>query len=124
MRTVFVATCLFVALTVVSCEPVLSQDEKPKYTIAEVMKKGQSKGGLYMKVVTGKASDAEAKTLLEMYQSLARQKPPVGAADSWKTKTSALIEGAQLYVSGKKDDAQARLRDAGNCMNCHKVHKG
>ena len=127
MRMVFAGSCVAVALVVAAHAPVFSQDKKddaPKYTIAEVMKKGQSKGGLYPKLVTGKASEAEAKTLLEMYKSLANQKPPIGDGDSWKRKTTALIEAAQLYVDGKKDDGQSKLRDAGNCMNCHKAHKG
>jgi cytochrome c553 len=126
MRMVIAGTCLVVALAAVAHSSAAGQDkdETPKYTIKEVMKKGQNKGGLYMKVLSGKASDADAKTLLEMYQSLAKQKPPAGDADSWKTKTTALIEGAQLYVDGKKDDGLAKMRDAGNCMNCHKVHKG
>jgi hypothetical protein len=127
MRMVFAGTCLLAALSVVAHSPAFSQDQKddaPKYTIKDVMKKGQSKGGLYAKLMMGKASDADAKTLLEMYQALSKQKPPVGDADSWKMKTTALVEAAQLYVDGKKDDSQAKLRDAGNCMNCHKAHKG
>jgi hypothetical protein len=127
MRSVFAGTCLFMALAIVAHSPAISQDQKddaPKYTIKEVMKKGQAKGGLYPKLVMGKASESEAKSLLEMYKALSKQKPPVGDAESWKTKTAALIEATQLYVDGKKDDSLAKLRDAGNCMNCHKAHKG
>jgi hypothetical protein len=126
MRMVFAGTCLMVGLSLVAQSTAFTQDkdDKPKYSISEIMKKGQSKGGLYPKVMMGKATEAEAKTLLEMYKSLAKQQPPAGDAESWKTKTTALIEGAQLFVDGKKDDGQAKLRDAGNCMMCHKAHKG
>jgi hypothetical protein len=125
MRMMFAGTCLVLALAVAAHSNAAGQSkDDPKYTIKDVMKKGNSKGGLLSKVLGGKATDADAKTLLEMYQSLAKQKPPAGDADSWKMKTTALIEGAQLVVDGKKDDGLAKLKDATNCMNCHKVHKG
>ena len=67
---------------------------------------------------------AEGEELLEMYKALAKNKPPQGDTASWKKKTAALIDGAQLYVDGKKDDAKTQLNAAKNCQACHQVHKG
>ncbi len=44
-------------------------------------------------------------------------------AESWKSKTTALIKAAQLAVDGKKG-AGAALKKAANCKACHNVHKG
>ena len=104
---------------------VASDPGEAKYTISQVMKKAHSgKGALLNKVTSGKASDAEGKELLTMYEALAKNKPPQGDAESWKKKTNALVEGAKLYVDGKKDDAKAKLNAAKNCKDCHQVHKG
>jgi hypothetical protein len=128
MRMVFAETCIAVALCIAAdfngAAAQDKQDDAPKYSIKDVMQKAQKKGGLLDKVKSGKATDGEAKTLLDMYQSLAKQKPPAGNADSWKKKTEDLIAGAQLVVDGKKMEGVAKLQMAGNCMNCHSVHKG
>jgi hypothetical protein len=94
----------------------LAADEKPKYTIKEVMKEAM-KGGLCKKVATGKASKEEKDKLLEMFKALTQNKPPKGESDSWKTKTDALVSAAN------GDDGKA-LGKAANCMACHEVHKG
>jgi hypothetical protein len=94
----------------------LAADEKPKYTIKEVMKEAM-KGGLCKKVATGKASKEEKDKLLEMFTALTQNKPPKGEADSWKTKTDALVSAA------KGDDGKA-LGKAAMCATCHEVHKG
>src|ERR1700757_2160487 len=99
------------------------------YTIKDVMQKAHAKKKdgtptLLAKVTSGKASDEEAKTLLAMYQSLAKQKPPAGDADAWKAKTKEMVEGAKLYVDGKKDEGAAALKKSVQCMACHKEFKG
>ena len=122
MRMLFAAMCLVLTLAVAAGA---NKQGEPKYTISQVMKKAHSgKGALLNKVTSGKASKAEAEELLEMYKSLAKNKAPQGDAESWKKKTDALIEGAQLYVDGKKDDAKSKLNAAKNCQACHQVHKG
>jgi hypothetical protein len=52
-----------------------------------------------------------------MYEALAASKPPKGAEDSWKEKTTALLEAAK---AGDVD----KLKMASNCAACHKAHKG
>jgi surface antigen len=94
---------------------VKNEDAKPKHSIKDVMKKGM-KGGLCKKVVSGKASDDEKKQLLAMFTAMAASKPPVGDADSWKAKTSALVKAVN-------DGDAAALKKAANCAACHKAHK-
>ncbi len=97
--------------------------DKPKYTIKQVMKDVHAgKESVLKKVIAGKASDAEKEKLLEMYQSLAKSKPPQGDAASWKAKTEALVAAAQAEVDGA-EGAGAKLEKAANCGACHGVHK-
>ena len=96
-------------------------DEKPKYTISEVMQKAM-KGGLCGKVAKGKATEAEQKELAAFFLALHQNTPPKGDADSWKAKTSALKNAAEGVLAGKKG-AVAALGKAANCAACHKVHK-
>ncbi len=93
-----------------------ADDADPKYTIKEVMKTAH-KDKLLQKVVGGDASDAEKKMLCELYEALAANKPPKGDLDSWKEKTSAIVDAC------KSGDAAA-LKKAVNCAACHKAHKG
>ena len=95
---------------------------KPKHTIKEVMKTAH-KGGLMKKVAKGEASADEKKQLVELYESLAANKPPKGDDASWKEKTAALIAAAKDCAAGK-DGAGEALTRAANCMACHSVHKG
>jgi hypothetical protein len=94
----------------------LAADEKPKYTIKEVMKEAM-KGGLCKKVATGKATEEDKAKLVEMFKAMTQNKPPKGESESWKSKTDALLTAA------KGDDGKA-LGKAANCMACHEVHKG
>ncbi len=96
-------------------------EKAEKITIKQVMQKCM-KGGLCKKVAEGKASDEEKAELLKNFKALAANKPKKGDEKSWKTKTTALVTGAQAAVDGK-DNASALLMKAANCMACHKVHK-
>ena len=94
---------------------------KDEEVIKKVMKEAM-KGGLYKKVMDGKANDDEKQTLLKLYQSLAKEAPPEGDEASWKTKTTALVTAAQAAVDGK-GDSSALIKSAANCKACHSVHK-
>lgn len=96
-------------------------DEKPKYTIKQVIKQAMSKNGLATKVADGKASDADTKKLLEMFKALSAQKPPQGEEESRKEKTGALVSAAEKFTE-KMGDVE-ELKKAANCMECHKGHK-
>ena len=96
--------------------------EEAKHSIKEVMKYAH-KEGLLKKVASGQGTKADAEKLVELYKSLGPNKPPKGDAESWKTKTTVLVEAAQEVVDGKPG-ASAKLEKAANCMECHKAHKG
>jgi hypothetical protein len=125
MRMLMAGTCVVLSLAMVAGAESAAQDKKddPKYTISDVMQQGH-KGGLLNKVVSGKASADDAKELLSMYQSMAKQKPPAGDIDSWKKKTEALVAATQQYVDGDKGKGSAALKKASNCQACHTAHKG
>lgn len=99
-----------------------ADDDKPKYTIKEVMKDAQ-KGGLYKKVAEGKASKEEKEKLIEYYVALGKQKPPKGDDKSWKEKTEALLTAAKACAKDEKG-AGEKLAKAADCMTCHSSHKG
>jgi len=127
MRTLIGVTCVALALAMVAGtgDTSAAQKDEPKYTIKEVMGKAhKGKDALLNKVKGGKATDAEAKELLVMYEALAMNKPPKGDLEDFKKRAGALIEGAKLVVDGKKDDGIAKLNAAADCKGCHAVHKG
>ena len=113
----FVAAAVLASLAlVVAMNTEYQAGEKAKHTIAEVMKVAM-KGGLCKKVAEGKASDAEKKQLVELFESLTKNTPPMGDAKAWKERTTALLEAA------KKGDGKALGKNA-NCASCHKMFKG
>ncbi len=96
-------------------------DKKPKFTTKAVMKKCM-KEGLCKKAATGKASAEEQKLLIAMFTALGQNKPPKGGAESWKTKTAALVAAAKSVAEGD-EGAGAKLAKAADCKACHSVHK-
>lgn len=93
----------------------------PKYSTKDVMKEAM-KGGLCGKVAGGKGSKEDAAKLLELFTSLAANKPAKGEAASWKEKTGALVAAAKEAVDGK-EGAGDKLKKAANCKACHDAHK-
>ncbi len=101
---------------------------KPKYTIKQVMAKGfnpakKGESALCGKIAKSEASEAEKKTFLELVTALSQNTPPKGEADSWKEKTTALVNAAKGAVDGG-EGADAALGKLVNCMACHSEHKG
>ncbi len=96
-----------------------------KYTIKEIMAKAH-KGGkksLLFKIAAGMGEKKDAEQLLDLYQELAKNKPPQGEAASWKKKTDAMVAAAKEVVAGKEGSGK-KLQMSVNCMGCHSVHKG
>lgn len=93
-------------------------------SIKDVMNKAhRGKPALCAKCVQGKATADEKKTLLALYEDLAKAEPPKGDKESWKAKTDALIKAARGLVDGDKK-AVAAYKKALDCKGCHSVHKG
>jgi hypothetical protein len=125
MRTLkfIVAPALILGLAI-GLAALRAADDAPKYTIKEVMKMAHAgDNALAKKVASGKASKEDKKKLVDLYTALAADTPKKGDADSWKDKTSALLDAAKAVDDGK-DGAAKDLKKAMDCKACHTVHKG
>jgi hypothetical protein len=111
-----VSTALALVAVFIGLSLVEAQD-KPKYTIKEVMKDAH-KSGLYKKVGEGKATKEEKEKLVELYTSLTQNKPPKGDLEEWKKQTEAMLAAAKGSLKDDKDD-QAKLLMIVKCAECH-----
>ncbi len=91
------------------------EEEKPKYTIKQVMKEAM-KGGLLKKVASGEGDKEDSAKLVELFTALADDKPSKGDLDTWKEKTTALLKAT------KAGDGKA-MQKAANCKACHDIFK-
>jgi hypothetical protein len=123
MRKLMVVACLTLSALIVAGLDTPAAQDKPKFTISEVMQQAH-KGGLLKKVQTKEANAEEGKQLVEYYVALTQNKPPMGDEKAWKKQTETMLAGAKLYAEGKKDDGAAALKKAINCGSCHKMFKG
>ncbi len=115
---------LMAAVLVVFAASLATISAEGKISTKDVMEKCmKGDGALCKKVASGKASKDEKATLLENFTSLSENKPPKGDADSWKTKTGALVAAAKAAVADD-NGYQDKLKAAANCKACHDVHKG
>lgn len=102
---------------------LLRAEDKPKYTIEEVMKtlhKGEDSLG--NKVSRGKGTKEDFDKLVEYYRSLPLNLPPQGDLESWKAKTTALLDAAKALQTGQ-EGALAKYNKAVNCKACHSIHR-
>ncbi|MBL8798339.1 MAG: hypothetical protein JNM56_30875 [Planctomycetia bacterium] len=124
MRTRSLSVGALLALFVASIGLfAVAQDDKPKFTTKEVMKKAHDGNPkLCAKVATGKASKEEKEQLVELYVALSKNKPAKGDAKSWEEKCNALVAAAKECLTDDKAGG-AKLQKAVNCKACHEVHK-
>ena len=120
-NTLIVAAMLSVATICVISTVDHARADDDKVSIKKVMKSAM-KDGLCKKVASGKAEDGDAAQLLELFTAMSKLDPPRGDADSWKSKTDALVAAAQDCVDGK-EGATKKLAAAANCKACHGAHK-
>lgn len=99
-----------------------ADDEKPKYTIKEVMKQA-NKDKLLNKVIDGKGSAEDKKKLLELYEAMAKNKPAKGDAENWKKLNDAIVAAAKDVVDEKEGGIAALKKTAAKCGDCHSAHK-
>lgn len=95
------------------------KDEKPKYTIKEVMKEAHKKGGLLEKVKAGTAEKADREKLAELYKALAMSTPPKGDEETWKKTTKEMLKIAVDAIADP--DAGKKLKV--DCKACHGMFK-
>jgi hypothetical protein len=122
--TKWITGCLVLAMLAAVGGAIAVSQDKEEVTIKDVMKKAHAGGGksLLSRVQSGKASDDDKKMLLELYQALAKNKPPKGDEEGFKKRAEALVDAAQAAVDGKKD-AGKQLKKAADCKGCHSNHK-
>jgi hypothetical protein len=102
----------------------MGADEKPKFTIKEVMKEAH-KGGLLKKVAGGKADKEEKEKLIALYVALNQNEPPKGDKEEWKKKTEEIVAAAKTVAKDDTDkDAVKKLTTVTNCGACHGKFKG
>ncbi len=91
--------------------------------IKEIMKDGfKGEDSLFSRVVAGNGTKDDKAKLLGYSTELAKLQPNLGDAQSWQTKTAALLKAAQGTHDGATGAASA-LKAAGNCKSCHTPHK-
>ncbi len=122
MRLVMALCAVGICVGGFAVNSTAQEKEEEKIPIKQVMQKAHKAGLLKDLVVKGDATDAQKAELLKLYKALAANKPPKGAEDSWKTKTTALVDAAQAAVDGKENAAML-LTKASNCKACHDAHK-
>ena len=73
-------------------------------------------------VRNGRGTEDDVKKLLAEYKAIAAQKPAVGDAKSWKSRTDAVIAALNDLVA-KKPGAVDRVHSATECRACHEAHR-
>jgi hypothetical protein len=122
MRKLLLA-CVVVAFGWVAITLTTRAQDKPKFTIKDVMKTAH-KGGLTKKVAKGEATAEEKKQLVELYEALVANKPPKGDDASFKEKAAELLAAAKDAADGKPGAAEKVNAIFMKCMGCHSAHKG
>jgi hypothetical protein len=120
-----VVVAFVVAWAAGAADPV--PEKKPEYTVSEIMMKAHHPGrqlnrALDQVVISGRATDAEKKRLVELYEALSRATPPAGTVESWKKDTGAIVKAAQSLADGD-DKAAGALLHAINCAACHEKYR-
>jgi hypothetical protein len=90
------------------------KDEKPKYTIKEVMKEAH-KSGLLKKVQAGTAEKSDREKLAELYKALALNTPGKGEKEEWKKTTEVMVKLATEAIA----DPDAGKKIKVDCGACH-----
>jgi hypothetical protein len=123
MRTIGLGLGLLGLLVVLGIAWAADEDQ-PKYTIKDVMKAAHSGGAnsLLRKAAGQNGTKQDREKLLELYEALAKNKPPQGEEKSWKDKTGTLVAQAKA-VAGNERGAAQKLVMAANCKACHDAHR-
>ncbi len=116
---------LLAAVSVGLVAPAKAADEKPKYTIEEVMKKihKPKNDNVFGRIVGGKGTAEDKKLMVEYYESLPLNKPPKGDQKEWEKRTQAVLAAAKAVEKGGDAKAVATLKAAANCKECHDLHQ-
>src|SRR5215469_8333462 len=91
-------------------------DDKPKYTIKEIMdmahkdSKDKTVLSIYSKLLASKDADEQKKLgaqLVDLYTILGQNKPAKGDPDGWKKRVDAVVVAAKDVADGKDGSVDA-----------------
>ena len=91
------------------------------FSIKQVMQLAHE-NRLYRELLKEKVDPAVAERLGRLYESLSKQSPPKGDEESWRERTTALLESTRKVVAGDAD-GPGEFRRAVNCNSCHSRHR-
>lgn len=113
-----------IAVSLVFSAGFVNADENHE-TIEKVMKEGlKGDDSPLAKVLDGKASEDETKSLAELIKTMEGTKAPKGDQGDYDKKVAELIAAMDAVAGGDTGDkALDRLDEAASCKACHKEHK-
>jgi hypothetical protein len=111
---------LFVAILALGAGAQQQQGNKVIKAIMERSHKGRD--NIASEVRNGRGTEADVKKLLEEYKLIAAQKPVLGDAKSWKSRTDAVMAALNDLIA-KKPGAVERVHAATECRGCHEAHR-
>lgn len=115
-------SCAIAACVLGSVSFSLANNPKPApKSIKEVMKLAH-KDGLHKKVLSGGASDAEKKQLLDLYIDMLEGTPAKGDKAEWPMVAGAAVVSAAKVVLGR-EGAIEELTKTSDCKGCHSKFK-
>jgi hypothetical protein len=100
----------------------LPQQQGNKTIKAMMERSHKGRDNIASEVRNGRGTEADVKKLLDEYKLIAAQKPAVGDAKSWKSRTDAVIAALNDLVA-KKPGAVDRVHATTDCRACHDVHR-
>jgi len=106
-------------------EPAEEEEAAPDaISIADVMSDfHEGETSIANQAKRGEAEADDLQRMLENYLALVDLSPPQGPPDSWKEKTTNLVEATQSLIAGEEGAIES-YRLAVDCKACHSVHRG
>ena len=92
-------------------------------SISDVMTEfHEGKTSIANQAKAGEAEVDDLQRMLKKYQALVELSPPQGPLESWKEKTTKLVEATQGLIAGEEGAIES-YRLAVDCKACHSVHR-
>jgi hypothetical protein len=101
-------------------KPAAAKSETSISDVMLALHKGDD--SLAVQAREGKVAQDDLKRMLASYQAIHGLTPPKGTLESWKLKTTALIDSTQGLIDDK-DGAAGVYKTAVNCKACHSEHR-
>ena len=111
---------LFLAILTLGAGAQQQQGNKVIKAIMERSHKGRD--NIASEVRNGRGTEEDVKKLLAEYKLIAAQKPVLGDAKSWKSRTDAVMAALNDLIA-KKPGAVDRVHSTTECRGCHEAHR-